>query len=74
MERVIHKYFDKMEDLEERLSDEVESLIAKIDIKAIMTNPLEELTAIASIVKDKMEDEYQMEAFNAGKKLAKDIQ
>ena len=73
MERVIHKYFDKMEVLEEKVSSEVDDLVSKIDIKAIVKDPLTELTAIVSIIKDKLEEEYQLEAFNNGKKFAKDI-
>ena len=73
MERVIHKYFDKMEDLEEKLSIEVENIVASIDIKAIMQNPLDELMEVIAIVSARLENDYHKEAFNAGRKLAKDI-
>lgn len=74
MERIIHKYFDQMESLEERLSNDVEDIVSKIDIKAIIANPLVELTAVVSIIKEKLEEEYQLEAFEVGQKFARDIQ
>lgn len=74
MERVINKYFDQMESLEERLSNDVEDIVSKIDIKAIIANPLVELTAVVSIIKEKLEEEYQLEAFEVGQKFARDIQ
>lgn len=74
MERVIHKHFDKMESLEEKLSNDVEDIVSKIDIKAIIANPLVELTAVVSIIKEKLEEEYQLEAFEVGQKFARDIQ
>lgn len=74
MERVINKYFDQMGSLEERLSNDVEDIVSKIDIKAIIANPLVELTAVVSIIKEKLEEEYQLEAFEVGQKFARDIQ
>ena len=73
MERVIHKYFDKMEDLEERISNEVDTLVSKIDVKAVLQDPLTEMTAVVSILLDMLEEDYNVEAFNAGKKFAEDI-
>lgn len=63
-----------MESLEERLSNDVEDIVSKIDIKAIIANPLVELTAVVSIIKEKLEEEYQLEAFEVGQKFARDIQ
>lgn len=63
-----------MEAMEEKVSTEVDSIVSDIDIKAILNNPMVELTAVVSVLLEKLKEEYQVEAFEMGQKFARDIQ
>ena len=73
MERLIDAYLDKMDDLEEKVTKDVDGLMDAIDIDEVIDNPQGSLGLITETLITMMQYKYHRVAVENGIKLAKDI-
>lgn len=72
--KVISSHIDTIDELEERLHEEIDRAIAAIDIDAVIANPRATLNETAQIIQEKIIREYIEKALVSGREFAKRIQ
>ncbi len=73
LDQIIHKHIDALEDIEERMFVNIDSLIDNINIDELIDSPTDTILGISSVVKDLIEDIYSAEAMKLGFELADQI-
>jgi hypothetical protein len=73
LDKVIHSHHDKIEDIQETIHKEIETIIQNIDIDAIIENPKQELLLIIDVINELILNEYMQKAVETGIEFSKSI-
>jgi len=71
MERTLNDHLEKVEGLEDQVSQDIDDIIKSIDIDLLIDNPESIVIRIADIIKEVLVEKYIPEAFGLGVDLSK---
>lgn len=70
---ILHKHLDEQDNIDAESKDAVDKIISTMDIKALISDPQQELGRVADEVSDLIVDKYQSMAHQEGVKLAEEV-
>lgn len=73
LDKLLHKHLDQMDELEARVQEEIDVILASIDRKQILDNPREALYTVVEAVKSILEEKYIPLAAKDGFDLIKKV-
>lgn len=74
LEGIIVGYLDKMDNLEDQVDKDIDSLLKQLDIDIVIDNPEEELNKFANRIQARLQEVYHAKAIEEGAKLARKTQ
>jgi hypothetical protein len=74
LDPVINKHQDTLADIQAAVSEDIDTILASIDIDAVIDDPQGAMQEVVEVVKEKILSEHLEPAVKAGIEFAKEIQ
>lgn len=73
LDKVVISHLDDMDVIEDKALEEIDGIVNKINVDALLESPLGEMVRVVDLIRDVMVNSYMPEAIQNGVNFAKSI-